>query len=54
VARQGVGALLAGKDHVVAGAARYKAQFSAGRVLSQTAQAWIQAKQTEPQRREPD
>lgn len=54
VARQGVGVLLTGKDHVVAGAARYKAQFSAGRVLSQTAQAWIQAKQTEPQRGESD
>jgi short-subunit dehydrogenase len=54
VARQGVEALLAGKDHVVAGPARYKAQFAAGRVLSHTAQAWIQARQAEPQRRESD
>jgi len=50
VARQGVEALLAGREHVAAGAARNagaagnKVQFAAGRVLSQTAQAWIQAR----------
>jgi uncharacterized protein len=54
VARQGVAAVLAGQDHAAAGPARNKVQFAAGRVLSQTAQAWIQARQAQSQRGESD
>jgi short-subunit dehydrogenase len=48
VARQGIEALLAGKDHVVAGAAKNKAQTMAGRMMPETAKARMQARQTEP------
>jgi len=48
VAREGYEALLAGKDHVVAGAMKNKAQAAAGRLMSETAKAAMQARQTEP------
>ena len=48
VAREGFEALLAGKDKVIAGSAKNKAQAAAGRVLPETAKARVQAKQTEP------
>jgi short-subunit dehydrogenase len=48
VAREGFEALLAGKDHVVAGSAKNKAQVAAGRVMPETAKAKMQASQTEP------
>src|ERR1051326_2636643 len=42
VAREGIEALLAGKDHVVAGAAKNKVQAAAGRMLPETAKARMQ------------
>jgi uncharacterized protein len=48
VAREGFEALMAGKDKVIAGSAKNKAQAAAGRVLPETAKARVQAKQTEP------
>jgi short-subunit dehydrogenase len=48
VARQGFEALLAGKDHVVAGSLKNKAQVAVGRVLPQTAKAAIQGRMTRP------
>jgi short-subunit dehydrogenase len=48
VAREGYEALLAGKDHVVAGSAKNKAQVAAGRLLPETAKAATQARLTEP------
>jgi short-subunit dehydrogenase len=51
VAREGVEALLAGKDHVVAGSARNKVQTAAARVLPDTVTARMQARQTEPRGR---
>ena len=48
VAREGFDALLAGKDHVVAGSAKNKVQAAAGRLLPETAKAKTQAAQTEP------
>jgi short-subunit dehydrogenase len=48
VARQGFEALLAGKDHIVAGSAKNKAQATAGRVLPETAKAAVQARETKP------
>lgn len=48
VAREGFEALMAGKDHVIAGSAKNKAQAAAGRVLPETAKAKVQAQQTEP------
>lgn len=39
---------MAGKDHVVAGSVKNKAQMAAGRVMPQTAQAATQARHTEP------
>jgi uncharacterized protein len=48
VAREGFDALMAGKDHVVAGSAKNKAQAAAAKVLPEPAKASVQAKQTEP------
>jgi short-subunit dehydrogenase len=48
VARQGFVALMAGKDHVVAGSLKNKVQAAASRVLPETAKAKVQAQQTEP------
>ena len=48
VAREGFDALMAGKDHVVAGAARNKAQVAMGRALPEEVKAEMQAKQTRP------
>jgi uncharacterized protein len=48
VAREGFEALMAGKDKVIAGSAKNKAQAAAGRVMPETAKAGMQAKQTEP------
>jgi uncharacterized protein len=48
VARQGFEALMAGKDHVVAGSLRNKAQTAAGRVMPDSAKAKMQGKMTEP------
>jgi hypothetical protein len=39
---------MAGKDHVIAGSVKNKAQAAAGRVLPETAKAKVQAQQTEP------
>jgi short-subunit dehydrogenase len=54
VARQGFESLMAGKDHVVAGSSRNKAQVAAGRILPETAKAKLQASQTEPGGVQPD
>jgi short-subunit dehydrogenase len=48
VAREGFEALMAGKDHVIAGSAKNKAQAAAGRVLPETKKAAVQARETEP------
>ena len=48
VAKEGFEALMAGKDHVVAGSAKNKAQVAAARVLPETAQAKVHAPQTKP------
>jgi uncharacterized protein len=48
VARQGFEALMAGKDHVVAGSAKNRAQTGAAKVLPETAKAKAQARMTEP------
>jgi short-subunit dehydrogenase len=52
VAKEGFEALMAGKDHVIAGSRRNKAQVAAGRVLSEPAKAAMHAAQTRPQDRE--
>lgn len=48
VAREGFEALMGGKDHVIAGSAKNKAQAAAGRVLPETKKAAVQARETEP------
>ncbi|MGI5229342.1 SDR family NAD(P)-dependent oxidoreductase [Actinoallomurus sp. CA-142502] len=48
VARQGFAALMAGKDHVVAGSLKNRAQAAAAKVLPETAKAKAQARLTEP------
>lgn len=48
VAREGFEALMVGKDHVIAGPAKNKAQAAAGRVLPETKKAAVQARETEP------
>jgi uncharacterized protein len=48
VAKQGYDALMAGKDHVVAGSAKNKAQAVAGNVLLDTALAAQHRKMSEP------
>ncbi len=52
VAREGVEALLAGKDHVVAGSFRNKLQAGAAKVLPQTATARLHEKENAPGRGE--
>jgi uncharacterized protein len=51
VAEQGFEAMLAGKDHVIAGSRKNKAQVTAGKLLPETARAGLQAAQVKP---EPD
>jgi uncharacterized protein len=53
VAKEGYEALLAGKDHLVAGAMKNKAQTAGGRLMSETAKAAMQARQTEPHSGQP-
>jgi short-subunit dehydrogenase len=48
VAPEGFEALVAGKDHVIAGAAKNKAQAAAGRSCWETKKAAVQTRQTEP------
>jgi uncharacterized protein len=48
VAKDGFEALMAGKDRVVAGSAKNKAQVAAGKVLPETARAALHAAQTRP------
>jgi short-subunit dehydrogenase len=48
VARQGVEALLAGKDHVVAGSMKNKVQAASGKFMPEQAKARMQATQTRP------
>ena len=48
VARDGFEALMAGKDRVVAGSAKNKAQVAAGKLLPETARARLQAVQVRP------
>lgn len=54
VAQEAFEALLAGKDHVVAGSMKNKAQAASGRVLPETAKAAAQARMTEPGGGRPD
>ena len=48
VARDGFTALMAGKDHVVAGSVKNKAQIAAARVLPDTAAAAMHGAMTRP------
>jgi short-subunit dehydrogenase len=48
VAKTGYEALMAGRDHVVAGSVKNKAQAAAGRIMPETAKAGMQARETEP------
>jgi short-subunit dehydrogenase len=48
VARQGFEAMMAGKDHVLAGSPKNKAQTAASRVLPETTRAAMHAAQTRP------
>jgi short-subunit dehydrogenase len=47
-AKDGFEALMAGKDHVIAGSGKNKAQVAAGRVLPEKARAAMHAAQTRP------
>jgi short-subunit dehydrogenase len=49
VAKDGFEAVMAGKDHVIAGSVRNKAQVAGSRVLPEKARAAMQAAQTRPQ-----
>jgi short-subunit dehydrogenase len=49
VAKDGFEALMAGKDHVIAGSVKNKAQVAGGTVLSEKARAAMHAAQTKPQ-----
>jgi uncharacterized protein len=49
VAKDGFEALMAGKDHVIAGSAKNKAQVAAGKLLPEQARARVHAAQTKPQ-----
>jgi short-subunit dehydrogenase len=49
VAKDGFEALMAGKDHVVAGSRKNSVQTTAGKLLSEPAKAAMQAKMTEPE-----
>jgi short-subunit dehydrogenase len=48
VARDGFEALMAGKDHVVAGSLKNKVQVNAGRIIPETVKAEIHRKLSEP------
>jgi short-subunit dehydrogenase len=48
VAKDGFEALMAGKDHVIAGSAKNKLQTSAGKLLGDTAKAALHARLTKP------
>jgi uncharacterized protein len=48
VAKQGFDALMAGKDHVVAGSLKNKAQVAGGRMLPESAKSAMHAAQTRP------
>jgi short-subunit dehydrogenase len=48
VAKQGFDALMAGKDHIVAGSLKNNLQVGAARMMPETAQAQLHAKQTKP------
>ena len=48
VAKDGFEALMAGKDHVVAGSRKNSLQTAGGKLLSETAKAAVHAKMTEP------
>ena len=48
VAKDGFEALLAGKDHVIAGSARNKARVAGSRFLPEQARATLHAAQTKP------
>jgi len=48
VAKDGFEALMAGKDHVIAGSAKNKAQVAGGRLLPEKARAAMHAAQTKP------
>jgi uncharacterized protein len=49
VAKDGFEALMAGKDHVIAGSVKNKAQVAGGKVLPEKARAGMHAAQTKPQ-----
>jgi uncharacterized protein len=51
VAEQGFEAMMAGKDHVIAGSPKHKAQVAGGRLLPEKVRAGLQAAQVKP---EPD
>ena len=53
VAREGFEALLAGKDHVVAGSVKNKVQAASGRILPETTKAAMQARLTQPRGGQP-
>jgi uncharacterized protein len=48
VAKDGFEALMAGKDHVIAGSAKNKAQVAGGKILPEKARAAMHAAQTKP------
>jgi uncharacterized protein len=48
VAKDGFEALMAGKDHVIAGSVKNKAQVAGGKLLPETARAGLHAAQTKP------
>jgi len=48
VAREGIDAMLAGKDHVVAGSVKNKLQTAAAKVMPETAKAAASRKQNQP------
>ena len=48
VAKDGFEALMAGKDHVIAGSVKNKGQVAAGKLLPEKARAGLHAVQTRP------
>jgi uncharacterized protein len=52
VAKDGFEALMAGKDHVIAGSAKNKAQVAGGKILPEKARAAMHAAQTKPDQRD--
>jgi short-subunit dehydrogenase len=53
VARDGFEAMLAGKDHVIAGSRKNKAQVAGGRLMPEKAKAAMHAAQTKPRADDP-